>query len=1413
MLARRRQELQRRGAVGAAGSPKDVKSGVPVVPSASLYSPSHTVAGVIEERLAAFAPCVLPSLINDRNLDEEATILGDCGKDAGEATRVGGADYDGSHSIRLTQALLLMYLHIGTDPPDFPRIEPCAKTECWVDPLVAHVAQYGPHGHSGGGGGCDSITEALERQYRGVLGDDLNVVRVVEASIDVTRSMLVKARRMARGGRVLVHYNGHGMPRATELGEVWMFDKERTHYVPLNISETADLVGSPALYVLDCNSAGSVLRRWCRDGHHERRPHDLFICGCSPGETLPLNPLLPADMLTSCLTTPLMAALEWYIGFSHYKTLLPQVTEEMIRHLPGELHDRHSPRWELNAILNAVTTTIAWCTLPPARFHFLFRHDSATRSLFRNAILADRLMREVGCTPVTHPPLSDEVHLHPLWELWEYTLERAIHQLPRLLAPDSQHVYEPSDFFDNQLTAFQVWVQSGDMSQLPEQLPCVLLALSQATYRVRAFTLLAKYLDSGRTAGKRAILCGILPYLSHLLTQAPEVFLIVTVLWMQVVRADPAEACSEMQRSLCEKYFISLLKLDEAATPIEAVGYGQTVAYTAASQVVGRGGGQTAFTAGGRVDSAGKPRGMASLSGRMPSANYRDLHHNTSWGSLSSQDATDQELEDPQQPLQPAAPLLSSIATHAVLPGSTTYYLMKDIDLSRCKSMACYILCQFQLRGERQCVVCWNNRLLNAAFPCLSSRNAELRSWACLVLARLFSGLRHAKNFASRECASRVDLFTRLLKDRSPIVRSSCVTLLASVVGIRADALPSEQQVRRLQMEKSLLIQLRGCLFDASVSVREELIFFASQLLYSYRGALPTLRTQPIQEYISQVGREQPAKWALDETDVQVKSQLNADRPTLNALFDDVPTFETSFLTADDPAPPNHEVDPQKLSIAALAIMQGLLHDAALMLYTLYASCDGTRVNQALRTLINDDPPESGRFASESLRTMSRVASLDSPRYMSEADRARCTWNADMMRLLVLDMSNRRLEPRTPLTLPPFISPIRSTSDGSMRGHSDPANGQPPHRRTSADLTTARYQVLPSPLRADNVVCSAFRALDASVAVATANQQLSILSYESYNAQLVLLSLPLRLGGPVHDVLAINDLSEQSGLLVVDKRGGFSLMRGCWESSSTPTEAAVFSACPPPQPDRWLGVKCAYRTNTATLFYGGPISPSGDTEVHVLSLAEEQVVQRLAVSGSPELNSLVTHPSQRVLLAGFSDGVVRYYDDRQMHNQMSTVGMMFCKPSAADGGGGVAVAEAVIGAGPVAAGSGSGAAFTVVAATRSAVYIFDARKLNAPTAVYSHRQLYEGGPSSSAPFMTQCSVGTHTGLLAIAFADNTFGAYNVKGRILIDAPMLVSGYATGAGATAVPPVLPATCMAHPLRPLMTVGGDLVFLQV
>ena len=155
---------------------------------------------------------------------------------------------------------------------------------------------------------------------------------------------------------------------------------------------------------------------------------EIVLAACGANELLPMEEKYPADLFTACLTTPIKTGLRWFV----LSNLLSMkgVDPAAVEHLPGRLNDRKTALGELNWIFTSVTDTIAWNSLPQRDFHGLFRQDLLVASLFRNFLLADRLMRSLGCTPETQPRLPPGIHLHPLWQSWDLAAESSLLESP-----------------------------------------------------------------------------------------------------------------------------------------------------------------------------------------------------------------------------------------------------------------------------------------------------------------------------------------------------------------------------------------------------------------------------------------------------------------------------------------------------------------------------------------------------------------------------------------------------------------------------------------------------------------------------------------------------------------------------------------------------------------------------------------------------------------------------------------------------------------------------------------------------------------------------------------------------------------------------------------------------------------------
>ncbi|XP_028709397.1 regulatory-associated protein of mTOR isoform X3 [Peromyscus leucopus] len=238
-------------------------------------------------------------------------------------------------------------------------------------------------------------------------------------------------------------------------------------------------------------------------------------------------------------------------------SLVPGVTLDLIEKIPGRLNDRRTPLGELNWIFTAITDTIAWNVLPRDLFQKLFRQDLLVASLFRNFLLAERIMRSYNCTPVSSPRLPP-TYMHAMWQAWDLAVDICLSQLPTIIEEGTAFRHSP--FFAEQLTAFQVWLTMGvENRSPPEQLPIVLQVLLSQVHRLRALDLLGRFLDLGPWAVSLALSVGIFPYVLKLLqSSARELRPLLVFIWAKILAVD-SSCQADLVKDNGHKYFLSVL--------------------------------------------------------------------------------------------------------------------------------------------------------------------------------------------------------------------------------------------------------------------------------------------------------------------------------------------------------------------------------------------------------------------------------------------------------------------------------------------------------------------------------------------------------------------------------------------------------------------------------------------------------------------------------------------------------------------------------------------------------------------------------------------------------------------------------------------------------------------------------------
>lgn len=446
---------------------------------------------------------------------------------------------------------LVLCLNISVDPPDVIKISPCARMECWIDPFSMAPQKA-----------LETIGKTLSSQYER-WQPRARYKYQLDPTVEEVKKLCNTCRRYAKSERVLFHYNGHGVPKPTANGEIWLFNRSYTQYIPLQISDLDSWLKTPSIYVFDCSASGMIINAFneLNDWGASGSSRDcILLAACEAHETLPQSAEFPADVFTSCLTTPIKMALRW---FCRRSLLRESIDYSLIDKIPGRPNDRKTLLGELNWIFTAVTDTIAWNVLPHDLFQRLFRQDLLVASLFRNFLLAERIMRSANCSPISHPMLPP-THQHHMWDAWDMAAEICLAQLPTLIE-DPNAEFQPSPFFTEQLTAFEVWLDHGsEHKKPPEQLPIVLQVLLSQCHRFRALVLLGRFLDMGPWAVDLALSVGIFPYVLKLLqTTTPELRQILVFIWTKILALD--KSCQvDLVKDGGHAYFIKFLDSMEA---------------------------------------------------------------------------------------------------------------------------------------------------------------------------------------------------------------------------------------------------------------------------------------------------------------------------------------------------------------------------------------------------------------------------------------------------------------------------------------------------------------------------------------------------------------------------------------------------------------------------------------------------------------------------------------------------------------------------------------------------------------------------------------------------------------------------------------------------------------------------------
>jgi regulator-associated protein of mTOR len=131
--------------------------------------------------------------------------------------------------------------------------------------------------------------------------------------------------------------------------------------IPLHDDSPGGSVGSPGNDFTNSNDTTNMSED--NDPASRSVRDTIVLCSCSEREWLPMNPDYPADIFTSCLTTPIPMALRWFVRRN--QASMGDLNPDAVDAISGKASDRKIPLGQLNWIFTAVTDSIAWKNVLP----------------------------------------------------------------------------------------------------------------------------------------------------------------------------------------------------------------------------------------------------------------------------------------------------------------------------------------------------------------------------------------------------------------------------------------------------------------------------------------------------------------------------------------------------------------------------------------------------------------------------------------------------------------------------------------------------------------------------------------------------------------------------------------------------------------------------------------------------------------------------------------------------------------------------------------------------------------------------------------------------------------------------------------------------------------------------------------
>lgn len=266
------------------------------------------------------------------------------------------------------------------------------------------------------------------------------------------------------------------------------------------------------IYIFDCSYATKSMER-IENGEN-------CIAFAASDNALNYYPSLPCDIFTSCLLTPAKVSL--LRQAQKYKDnnvgLLSEIEIQTMIDLINDSPEAINIFNILENALEAIADRIAFLSLSDDQdlFFKLFRSDIITSKFFYNFLFAQRALKAISMEPKSFPPLPDTSN-HPLWNLFDLHIDRALYSLKESLkpSPNRKLMFTYKDLLEENLKKLETWlIYPKEDRPIPNELSFLFLILQEPDYFPRAIKFCSSFINISDETSKQFLSTRSFPILA-----------------------------------------------------------------------------------------------------------------------------------------------------------------------------------------------------------------------------------------------------------------------------------------------------------------------------------------------------------------------------------------------------------------------------------------------------------------------------------------------------------------------------------------------------------------------------------------------------------------------------------------------------------------------------------------------------------------------------------------------------------------------------------------------------------------------------------------------------------------------------------------------------------------------------------